>query len=204
MTSEIEMDSVWSETWRVRLRNMVARMAAFFCGTVVAGSERAARERCFFNAIERYAGVIDRICRSFATSGDDFSDLRQDTLVNIWNGLDGFRADSGLKTWIYRVTLNTCVSTYRKRPKGVFFDTEEKGDAATGPESVRFEDRQLLDYLLSGLSVEEHAIMTMWLDDLSYEEIADVMGLNRNTVGTRISRIRKRMKDAADECRKYR
>ena len=68
------------------------------------------RERMFAELSRDYAGLIAGICLSFARSEEDFQDLRQDTFLNIWNGLAAFRRDSSLSTWIYSVTLNTCVS----------------------------------------------------------------------------------------------
>lgn len=180
--------------WDILLRRWLLEARIWLSG--VPAVEKAEREREFLTVVGRYADIIDRICRSFAFSDDDYSDLRQDTLVNIWKGLNGYRADASLKTWIYRVTLNTCVSTYRKRPKGIVFVDEEKGDVAAA-QSSRYDDLQLLNYLLSQLSLEDHSIMTMWLDDMAYDEIASVIGLNRATVGSRISRIRKRLKELA-------
>lgn len=75
---------------------------------------KTADEAYFLELTERYGQLVSRICLSYADSGDDFEDLRQDVWINVWKSLDGFREDSSIDTWIYRVTLNTCVSCLRK------------------------------------------------------------------------------------------
>lgn len=156
--------------------------------------------------IRRHAGIIERICRSFAGDEDEKEDLSQDVLVNIWRGVGSFRAEADVKTWIYRVTMNTCVSSQRRRPKWekMRLDhapearalTEQAGNAASAYEAPPYDASQWLQVMLNLLPLDDHAIMAMWLDDLSYDEIAEVMGMNRNTVATRVRRAKERLRNA--------
>lgn len=152
------------------------------------------RERRFMETINLYDDIVRRICFSFASRGKDFDDLRQDALINIWNGLDKFRGDSDLRTWVYRVTFNTCVSTYRRSAKTSDFASLESAAGLSDSDPGSLEAAGYLHALISSLNSIDRSIIIMWLDDYSYDEIADVTGLNRNTVATRIRRARESMK----------
>ena len=75
-------------------------------------------KRSFEETIRRYDGVIRKVCYFYAADLADFDDLRQEALVNLWRGFPRFRGEASLSTWIYRVTLNSCVSFFRKHRKG--------------------------------------------------------------------------------------
>lgn len=76
-----------------------------------------ALEREFKELIAIENATISRICFSYSCSVAEFEDLRQDALINIWRGMHGFRGESSVKTWIYRVTVNSCLSTIRKQSR---------------------------------------------------------------------------------------
>lgn len=151
------------------------------------------REWTFEELISKHSLLITKVCYYFSNSLSEFQDLRQDVLVNIWSGLEKFRYDSGLSTWIYRVCFNTCISYRRKninRRKEIPINS-----ILEFPDSDSFdiENYNELHRLINLLSPEDKAIILMWLDENSYEEIAEVVGLNRNTVATRIKRIKEKL-----------
>lgn len=157
---------------------------------------KADAEAYFLELTERYGQLVNRICLSYADSSADFEDLRQDVWINVWKSLDGFREDSSIDTWIYRITLNTCVSCLRKRKRSVLTSPidgifPEPADEEAF-DSLRERIRVLHD-LISRLSPLDKAIMTMHLDDRSNAEIAEVTGLAKGNVATRLSRIRSRL-----------
>ena len=153
-------------------------------------------EAYFLELTERYGQLVNRICLSYADSGADFDDLRQDVWINVWKSLGGFREDSSIDTWIYRITLNTCVSCLRKRKRsvltspidGIFPEPADEEASDSLRERIR-----VLHGLISRLSPLDKAIMTMHLDDRSNAEIAEVTGLAKGNVATRLSRIRSRL-----------
>lgn len=157
---------------------------------------KAADEAYFIELTERYGQLVNRICLSYADSSADFDDLRQDVWINVWKSLDGFRADSSIDTWIYRITLNTCVSCLRKRKRtvltssidGIFPEPADEEASDSLRERIR-----ILHGLISRLSPLDKAIMTMHLDDRSNAEIAEVTGLAKGNVATRLSRIKNRL-----------
>lgn len=182
---------------KIRRGNIFSRIRRIIYFALISGSNSptavAAKEEMFRKVTREYSDVIARICRSFADKQSDFEDFMQDAYLNIWAGIDSFRGDAQLKTWTYRVTLNTCVATYRKRKREL---TQVEIDQARGfaaDSGTSFENSQWMNSLLSTLSPIDHSIITMWLDDLSYEEIAEVMGMNRNTVATRLRRSKEKL-----------
>lgn len=169
------------------------------CEKRVADYQDAVDNVLFTNVITAHSGIINKICRSFASCESDYEDLRQDALVNIWRGLPKFRSQADLKTWIYRVVLNTCVSVYRHYSHSVIkcdikYASEQQVDNNCDDDNL-----QIVELLLSQLSVSDRSIIVMWLDDLSYDDIGAVMGLNRNTVATRIHRIKLKLRKIADQ-----
>lgn len=195
MTSTLEIPIAVSPG--LRLRMLAARMMAVVTGDT--GSMRQAAQR--FAAVTASQGnLIASICLSFARTREEFEDMRQDALLNIWNGLASFRAESAASTWVYRVTLNTCVS-YKRRSRV----SERQAEAFDEfyrdlYEDVSDEDQEryrLMYRLIASLRPVDRSIMLLWLDDNTYDEIAEVMGLTREAVAARLKRARDRMASMA-------
>ncbi|MDE7420784.1 MAG: sigma-70 family RNA polymerase sigma factor [Muribaculaceae bacterium] len=149
-------------------------------------------EHEFKELISLENSTISRICFSYACSAAEFEDLRQDALINIWRGMQGFRSESSSKTWIYRVTVNSCLSTIRKQSRHRY----ESLDGLYGLIDSDDSDKESIEQLhrvINTLDPNEKAIIMMWLDELSYDEIGKAMGLNRNTIATRIRRIKEKI-----------
>lgn len=149
------------------------------------------QQRLFDEITVRYDNLIAGICLSFARSKEDFEDLRQDAYLNIWRGLRRFRSESAISTWIYRVTFNTCVSSQRKSARTEEVSLRELYDELYCGNDDASTARYIQMYRLIGrLKPIDKSIMLMWLDEKSYDEIADVVGLSRNAVGLRIKRAK--------------
>lgn len=195
MTSTLEIPIAISPG--LRLRMLAARMMAVVTGDT--GSMRQAAQ--LFAAITASQGnLIASLCLSFARTREEFEDMRQDALLNIWNGLASFRAESAASTWVYRVTLNTCVS-YKRRSRV----SERQAEAFDEfyrdlYEDVSDEDQEryrLMYRLIASLRPVDRSIMLLWLDDNTYDEIAEVMGLTREAVAARLKRAKDRMASMA-------
>lgn len=148
----------------------------------------------FEEAITEYGGIITKICYYFASDSEEFKDLRQEVFYNIWKGMDKFREDSKLSTWIYRISFNTCISFHRKEKKikkiSINNIMEMPDD---NQELTKLEDYKAMQALIRKLKYEERALILMWLDEMSYEEISCLTGLNRNTVAIRLKRIKEKL-----------
>lgn len=150
----------------------------------------------FLHLMKQYDPIIRRVAFSYSVTREEFDDLRQEILLNIWKGLPGFREDSKPSTWIWRVALNTCVSTLRSRKRSIPTSSDEallRSVAADNEDEERLEQLNQLHKAITRLSLDDKAIITLRLDEKSYEEIAELMGMNRNTIATRLRRIREKL-----------
>lgn len=170
---------------------------ALYMAQILTGRDnaRASLERRFADIMRDYDSMIMRICFGYSRTAAEFADLHQDALINIWQGLPGFKGDSSLKTWIYRVTLNTCVSTVRSERRRV---TQTALDDFYNLVDEDADRRRLVSEMhdcISKLTPVDKAIMLLWLDNFSYDEIAATVGLGRNTVASRLRRAKEKLKN---------
>lgn len=157
--------------------------------------ERGALEEEFMRIVTEHSSLITRLCFHYATDREPLDDLRQDCLINIWKGLPSFRRDSNLTTWLYRVVLNTCITSYRSAQRRPKLETLDASLQVADEPSVADEEVRMLQGLLARLPLVDRGLMMMWLDERPYEEIAEVSGLSRSNVAVRLHRIRAKMKD---------
>lgn len=149
-------------------------------------------EQEFKELVARENATISKICFSYSCSVAEFDDLRQDALINIWRGMQTFRKESSPKTWIYRVTVNSCLSTIRRQSRHIH-DSLDGLYGLIDSDDSNMEAIEQMHRVIATLGSQEKAIIMMWLDELSYDEIAVAMGLNRNTVATKIRRIKEKI-----------
>ncbi len=149
------------------------------------------RQELFDDIVGRYHGVISKVCLMYARDNDHFKDLYQEVTVNLWQGLESFEGRSAMSTWIYRTAINTFISYFRRYHR---HDNEMSPLDSVADIPVYDSDRvgQLREMyrLIAGLRPLDKAIIMMWLDELSYEEIGAVTGLSRNNVASRLRRIK--------------
>lgn len=152
-------------------------------------------ERVFASIVQEHSRIINKVCCFYATDKMPFDDLRQEIYVNIWLGLDQFRGDSKMSTWIYRVAVNSALMALRSSKPQIDTVPLDLGilDISTEIDDTERENLQTLLSLISRLEDIEKAIILLWLDEYSYEEIADTLGLKRNTVAVKIHRIKDKL-----------
>ena len=155
--------------------------------------DKEEKERLFTKILEDSRGLIYTICFMYATSDEHLKDLQQESLINIWQGLDSFKGNSKESTWVYRVCINTCVSFMRKEKKSQEFKAIEEVEDVYETSQEHVSQLKEMYHLISQLNKIEKAIIMLWLDDKQYNEIADIMGMPRNTIATRIRRIKEKL-----------
>lgn len=151
-------------------------------------------EREFASLIQEHSRIINKVCYFYATDKMPFDDLRQEIYLNIWLGLNQFRGESKMSTWIYRVAVNSALMTFRSSRPRIETVSLDLGllNASTEIDDTERENLQTLLSLINRLEDIEKAIILLWLDEYSYEEIADTLGLKRNTVAVKIHRIKEK------------
>ena len=154
-------------------------------------------EREFTQLVHEQKSTIYTVCYMFARDKDEAADLFQDVLINLWKGIGMFRNDSEISTWVYRVSLNTCISADRKKRKmpttRLDMNIDLFDDDDTDSRQI-----QVLRQRIQRLQPLDRAIVLLWLESLSYQEIADIVGLTPKNISVRLTRIRLQLKQMKD------
>lgn len=151
-------------------------------------------EQEFIRMILQNKSTIYTVCYMFSKDKDEIADLFQDILVRLWNGYDSFRREADVKTWIYRVSLNNCLDMQKKRRRqGTRVPLNADIDPFDGTDDRALQTRQLYARI-SRLGLVDRAIILLWLEGLSYDEIAAIVGISVKNVSFRLVRIKNQLK----------
>ena len=154
-------------------------------------------EKEFLQIIQKNQGIIHKVCNMYCDLEEDRNDLFQEIVAQLWKSFPSFRNESKFSTWMYRVALNTAITTFKKdkrRPDQNrltyenFQIAEDKYDAET-EESIKHMHRAVVQ--LTGI---EKSIVLLYLEDKKYEEIAEITGITQNYVRVKMNRIKKKLK----------
>ena len=149
----------------------------------------------FEQTINENAGVLHKLCRVYTNNADEYAELFQEMLVQIWRSMENFRGEAKISTWIYQVCINTAlnfrtkIGRHRKR-----FDTlDGKVFIQPPPNTDTDEQLQKLYTAIRKLKPIDRAIVSLYLDDKSYDETAQILGISKTNVATRLMRLKKQL-----------
>ena len=156
-------------------------------------------ERKFEEMVREYRGTIYTVCYMFSNDQDEVADLFQEVLINLWNSLPSFEGRSDVRSWIYRVSLNVCISLDRKKRRRktvpLTMDVNPYEETETSQNSRQMD---MLRRRIARLGQFDRAIILLWLENMSYEEIAAVMGITVKNVSVRLYRIKEELKNMSN------
>ncbi len=156
--------------------------------------DKTEMERAFIEVIRQNERLIYKVCSFYASDEFPIADLYQEVVCNLWGGFPKFRNESSVSTWIYRIALNTCISGIRKeirRPKN---NVSAAALAESIPATESMEDNIREMYrLVNQLKTIEKAIVLLYLEEKSYQEIADITGLSICNVATKLKRSKEKL-----------
>ena len=160
------------------------------------------RETIFRQWLDRHVGLILKIVRGYALTTEDQDDLFQDILLQLWSSIPSFRGEARETTWIYRVAFNTALAWQRtERRRRQKHETFVKFDTSSGEQASHVDsmvDREIVDQLytaIRNLQRVDASLALMHLDGVSYQEMAEVLGISENYIGVKLNRIRKQLAD---------
>lgn len=152
----------------------------------------------FLNVLEKHIGIIIKISGVYAYNQEDRKDLTQDIVLELWKSFERFDGSCKISTWIYRVSLNISMNYKRKRSNVSRFTSLEdfKGHeiASWITDYDTFSQLDVLYNSIEQLSEINKAIVLLYLDGKSHEEISEITGISKTNVGTRMSRIKEELK----------
>ena len=148
----------------------------------------------FTKMVREYRSTIYSVCYFFSDNPTQVDDLFQEVLVNLWKGFPDFRNESSLKTWIWRISLNTCCSIQKRERRNVptvplLIDKDLFSESEQAGRQVK-----MLYDRINKLEVFDRAIILLWLESMSYDEIGAIVGISTSAVTSRLFRIKEQLK----------
>ncbi|MEO1254045.1 MAG: sigma-70 family RNA polymerase sigma factor [Bacteroidota bacterium] len=144
--------------------------------------------------VEQNMSLIMHLCRAYSRNEESLKDLVQEVTLQLWRSHKSFKGKSQLSTWVYRVTLNVCLSHSKKvkrRPETVPL---EWGAGAVEDNDPEKEQIQKLYNGIKQLKEADRAIVLLYLEDKSYKEMSDILGISVSNVGVKVNRLKERLK----------
>jgi RNA polymerase sigma factor (sigma-70 family) len=152
-------------------------------------------ERQFAQTVKENKSTIYTVCFMFSKDSTEVDDMFQEVLINLWRGYEKFRGESSVGTWIWKVSLNTCITHDRKKrhrlstvPLDMNINLYE--DTDSNSKQIR-----ILYNRISKLGPLDRAIVLLWLDNMSYDDIAAIMGMSVKNVSVKLVRIKEQLKN---------
>ncbi|MDR2010870.1 MAG: sigma-70 family RNA polymerase sigma factor [Bacteroidales bacterium] len=153
----------------------------------------------FIAIIKEHQALIYKVCHSYCQEAENRNDLQQDILLQLWYSMEKFDGRVKFSTWVYRIALNTAISFYRKNKKHQEKKTSIDESIISLPEmeadNSQKENITILYRFINNLNHFDKALILLYLDDFKYEEIAEILGISKTNVATKISRIKQTLKN---------
>ena len=156
-------------------------------------------ETTFTRMVKEQKSTIYTVCLMFSNDSAEVDDLVQQTLINLWKGFENFQGLSDIRTWVWRVAMNTCISAERKQKKRkestTSLDSIGISSVDVGSDSQDDKQIRLLHERIHKLGVFDRAIVLLWLENMSYDEIGEIVGISAKNVSVRLVRIKEQLKN---------
>lgn len=151
----------------------------------------------FQQIIEQHKGILFKVARVYCYDEHDRDDLMQEMMIQIWQSVPRYKEQFKISTWLYRISLNVAISFYRKNTTRAnrFTVLNEQTSDLYNEEKVETEQQlDLLEQFISELRELDKALILMYLEDKSHHEMAEILGLSVSNIGTKIGRIKDKLK----------
>lgn len=160
------------------------------------------KEKQFAQLVKDNQGLIIKISRLYTHSLEDEEDLFQEIVLQIWRSYDSFKGESKVSTWMYRIALNTAITLFRKKKRSLTTEELQDFHIPKFAETDTHENEQqvtLLYKVIKMLPTVDRAIVTMYLDDLPYKDIAENLGITEVNARVKMNRLKKTLKKLMEE-----
>jgi RNA polymerase sigma-70 factor (ECF subfamily) len=138
--------------------------------------------------------IVAKVCRIYTDQNDDFNDYYQECIVQLWRSFDSFRGASKLSTWVYRVCLNVCLTQLRSKKRGITTVDRDLPDVIDSDETFKEEQVDRLYKAIRLLKESDRAIILLYLEEKSYKEMAEILGITVTNVGAKVNRVKAQLK----------
>ncbi len=156
-------------------------------------------EKDFIELLNKHQNIIHKICSVYMDNASDKEDLFQEITLQAWRSIKNFRGDAQFSTWLYRVALNTAITFFRKEKKQVATTYTEDFPESREEFNPVEEQVQAMYKAIASLSKIDKALVMLYLEDYSYKEIAELLGMTVTNVGVKMNRIKTRLKEETNK-----
>ena len=150
-------------------------------------------EKEFVEQIQKYQGILHKICFVYSNNNADKEDLYQEIVLQLWKSYPSFRHEAKFSTWMYRIALNTAITLNKKAALFENYKTQLSEEYAIAEAIDYSEDIKILYKAISKLSKIEKAIIMLWLEEKKYSEIAAIIGISEKNVSVKLVRSKKKL-----------
>lgn len=154
-------------------------------------------EQDFLLLVQEHQGIIRKVCHLYGRNDADRDDLYQEIVIQLWKAFSSFRGEAKISTWMYRIALNTAISNLRKQSRKVALSFPEfipRDEAETDEEKLKEEKLQQMYAAISRLSEVEKAIVMLYLEDKSYDEMEEILGIGNGALRVKMNRIKEKLR----------
>lgn len=151
----------------------------------------------FIEQVKAHERMIFKVCFMYAHNADDKQDLYQEIMVQLWNAYPRFRGEAKFGTWLYQIAINTAIAGFRKGKRTVQYESLDPSLTETGDSSSAQEEQERLDLLykaIGHLNEIERAIVMLYLEDKTYEEMEDILGISNGALRVKMHRIKDKLR----------
>ena len=154
----------------------------------------------FLKDVNSCHGILHQVCRIYTRGEDGKEDLFQEILYQLWKSYPTFQGKSKFSTWLYRVALNTAITSYKKFEKRNQYELHVE-DFPDRKEEGNEEEEKINNMYgaIYNLGKVDKALILLFLEDKKYEEIAEILGMTTSNVGVRLLRARKKLETMINE-----
>lgn len=152
-------------------------------------------DETFIDILNNHRGLIYKVCNLYCRDKDDREDLFQEIVLQIWKSFKGFRGESSISTWMYRIALNTAITHLRKEKRSVNDSVSLQGIEIPDMNDSDEKEEQFTQLFaaIEKLDKIEKSVVLLYLEGKSYDEISEVTGLSKSNVGVKLNRIKTKL-----------
>ncbi|MFT3704247.1 MAG: sigma-70 family RNA polymerase sigma factor [Agriterribacter sp.] len=154
-------------------------------------------QQYFLEMLRNNNGILHKVCRMYCYSVEDREDLYQEMIMQVWKAFPKFRQESKISTWIYRIALNTAISGYRKEQRSintVLFEQDAIHAIYEEQDAEKNEKIKMMNEAIQHLTDVEKALIMLYLDDKSYEEMEEILGMSQGNLRVKMNRIKEKLR----------
>lgn len=154
-------------------------------------------DKVFVELLAKHQNIIHKVCFMYMQHANDREDLFQEISLQAWKSFSSFKNQSQFSTWLYRVALNTAITFFKKenRKRQLIITNDEVFSDQSEEPNLAEEQTAFMYKAISNLGDVDKALVMLYIDDYSYNEIAEILGISANHVAVKMNRIKSRLKE---------